>query len=147
MADPIEGGARPPLPPAGEPADADPAGSGTETPDDLAAIRHALDRERALRREGERQIKGLQAENRELKSGELRRQIALELDLPPSLAGRLRGMTREELLADGQDLLEAFRPPDPAASLRVQPAEKLKPGAVPQAEPFDAGAIVDKIKR
>jgi hypothetical protein len=147
MPDPIEAVKTSTLPPAGEPAAADPEGIGTEHPDDLAGLKRALASERALRREGERQNRGLQDRLRQLEYSDLRREIAATKGLSPSQAHRLIGTTKEELEADADDLLLAFEPPNPAAGLRTRPTEKLQPGAVPQAEGFDPGAVVDRILR
>jgi hypothetical protein len=108
--------------------------------------KRALEAERKARREAERQLQELQAQLHERELDDLRRDVASAKNLTPSQARRLVGATREELEADADDLIGAFRPPDPSAALRGRPVEKLVPGAVPTApEPFDAGKVADKI--
>ena len=67
----------------------------------------------------------------------LRLEVCQERGLPMSMVNRLHGTTKEELEADAEDLLEAFKsgtdsqPPGPTG----RPKERLRPGAVPEAEP------------
>ncbi len=69
----------------------------------------------------------------------LRAEIAGEKGLPPALAKRLAGATREELEADAAELLAAFgRPAESAASAPTgRPRETLRSGAVPASEPIE----------
>lgn len=68
-----------------------------------------------------------------------RMRVALRKGLTETQVKRLLGTTEEELEADADELLAAFKPgeaetpPPPAAGGR--PKEKLRPGAVPDAEP------------
>lgn len=62
----------------------------------------------------------------------LRLEIAHEKGLTPSQAKRLVGGTREELEADADELLEAFKPAEPDKSENGKsrlPKEQLRPGA------------------
>jgi hypothetical protein len=70
----------------------------------------------------------------------LRLRVALGKGLTATQAKRLVGTTEEELEADADELLASFRPPDPSgketpASGRTK--ERLRPGAVPDAEPVE----------
>lgn len=56
----------------------------------------------------------------------LRAEVALDLGLPAALAKRLVGGTREELLADAEELLATVAPAKPGAS---KPVESLAPGS------------------
>jgi hypothetical protein len=58
------------------------------------------------------QIAQMQKDLTDERAGRLRAEVAAEKKLPPALAGRLHGSTREELAADADALLAAF----PAAS-------------------------------
>lgn len=77
------------------------------------------------------------AKKAELETGRLR--VALRKGLTETQVKRLLGSTEEELEADADELLAAFKPgeaetpPPPATGGR--PKEKLRPGAVPDAEP------------
>ena len=65
-----------------------------------------------------------------------RMRIAIRKGLTEAQVKRLVGATEEELEADADELLEAFKAKDdqtpPSAG---RPKEKLRPGAVPDAEP------------
>ena len=63
----------------------------------------------------------------------LRAEVALELGLPAALAKRLLGATREELLADAEELMSTVAKPRAASSTR--PVESLKPGSGASDEP------------
>ncbi|HSV92147.1 MAG TPA: hypothetical protein VLH81_03685 [Desulfobacterales bacterium] len=67
----------------------------------------------------------------------LRAEIAAEKGLPPALAKRLAGTTREELEADAAELLAAFPPPAEPAASTGRPRETLRSGAVPASEPIE----------
>jgi hypothetical protein len=59
----------------------------------------------------------------------LRLEIAAEKGLTPSQAKRLMGANREELEADADELMSAFKPADPKTDDARRPKEKLRPGA------------------
>lgn len=63
----------------------------------------------------------------------LRLEVAAEKGLSPTQAKRLMGATREELEADADELLEAFRAE--GGDGRTKPATGLRSRAVPGAEP------------
>lgn len=69
----------------------------------------------------------------ELESRLLRAEVALELGIPASLAKRLVGGTREELLADAEELMATVAPK--AGPKQVRPVESLQPGSGKAAEP------------
>ena len=84
--------------------------------------------------------------------GELMRlRVALRKGLTETQAKRLVGTSEDELEADADDLMASFRPPEPAkqdskdddddepeptrpADQRRRPQERLRPGAVPDAD-------------
>lgn len=78
--------------------------------------------------------------------GELMRlRVALRKGLSETQAKRLVGGSEDELEADADDLLASFRPPEPekkdepeeparADNSRRRPQERLRPGAVPDAD-------------
>lgn len=65
-----------------------------------------------------------------LKAQLLRAEVALELGLPASLAKRLVGGTRDELLADAEELLATVTPAA-KGSKASRPVESLAPGSGP----------------
>lgn len=74
----------------------------------------------------------LEKRAQEAESRALRLEIAYEKGLTPSQAKRLVGGTREELEADADELLEAFKPAEPDKSDNGKsrlPKEQLRPGA------------------
>lgn len=120
----------------GKPDD-DKAGGKPDTDND-DALKRALDAERRKARDAENQLKALRLEMAKLKNDadssktdqqklmerieaaekkaaaaearQLRAEVAQERGLTPAQAKRLAGSTREELEADADDLLEAFKP-------------------------------------
>ena len=78
----------------------------------------------------------------------LRAEIAAEKGLTLSQAKRLIGSTREELEADADELLEAFKAPesDDKRDLSRKPKEKLRPGASADPDPAPSGEdIAEKV--
>lgn len=70
----------------------------------------------------------------------LRLEIAHDKGLSPSQAKRLVGATREELEADADELLEAFKPSeDDKTDTSRRPKERLRPGASADPEPAKSG--------
>ena len=63
-----------------------------------------------------------------------RMRVALRKGLTETQVKRLLGTTEEELEADADELLLAFKTAEPPAS-PGRPKERLRPGAVPDAEP------------
>lgn len=72
-------------------------------------------RERAKKAEDDKQksTSDLTRENADLKARLVRTEVAAELGLPASLAGRLQGTTRDEVVADAEELLKALGPRAP----------------------------------
>lgn len=71
-------------------------------------------RERSKKAEEEsKKLPDLEARNRELESRLLRMEVAAELGIPKSIADRLNGGTREEVLADAEELLALIGPAAP----------------------------------
>lgn len=67
----------------------------------------------------------------------LRERVARKKGLSEALVRRLSGETEEELEADADELLEAFKPQkdDSDKNRPERPRERLRPGAEPKAEP------------
>lgn len=77
-----------------------------------------------------------------------RMRVGLRKGLTEAQVRRLIGDTEEELEADAADLLDSFKTAEPAAPAGARPKERLRPGAVPDAEPdMDPAAIVAAIPR
>ena len=107
------------------------------------------ERENADKSEVDRAREAAEAAKKEAETAKgelLRMQIAADKGLSPSQAKRLVGATREELEADADDLLEAFKPADDKRDSSRRPKEKLRPGASNEDddEP-DPKKIADKI--
>lgn len=75
--------------------------------------------------EKDQRISALEAQN-------LRYEVAFDLGLPKEIALRLQGNTKEEMLADAEELLKLFKAP--AAPTR-KPIEALRGGGAPEQEP------------
>ena len=101
--------------------------------EDLKAKADRLaERENADKSEVDRAREEAEAAKKEAETAKgelLRMQIASSKGLSPSQAKRLVGNTREELEADADDLLEAFKPSDDKRDSSRRPKEKLRPGA------------------
>lgn len=148
----------------------DPKKDDPEPDDDLGdSGKRALAAERRAKREAEQKAKDLEARLKELedkdksegeklaaklaaaekdaadaKAAVLRYEVAGEKGLTPAQARRLVGTTKEELLADADDFLEALKPAGggsggPAPS---KPKEDLKGGG----DPDEAPVVVDPSK-
>lgn len=128
-------------------ADTPPDTPGDDTPADLGdAGRKALDAERKARRDAERRAHDAEERLKAIEAAELRRRVAAAKGLSETQAKRLHGETEEELTADADELLAAFKP-DRQPTDRP-PVAKLRPGAVPDAEPApDYGSIAERIAR
>jgi hypothetical protein len=85
----------------------------------------------------EERLAQLERDKAESDARALRAEVAAAKGLTPAQATRLDGATREELEADADELLSAFagKGKDDTSGLRRRPTEKLRPGAVPGAEP------------
>ncbi|HET7664598.1 MAG TPA: hypothetical protein VFK56_00635, partial [Mycobacterium sp.] len=83
----------------------------------------------------------------EAESKAMRFEVAHEKGLTPAQAKRLIGSTREELEADADELLAAFKPSDDKSEKSRRPKEKLRPGAANEDddEGFNAKKIADAI--
>lgn len=76
----------------------------------------------------------------------MRLEVALEKGLPATLAARLVGSSKEELEADAAVLLASFTAaPAPEADPKRTPKERMRPGAVPSADP--AGSSMNDLIR
>src|SRR5581483_4560563 len=83
-----------------------------------------------------------------------RLKVALKKGLTEAQAKRLVGDTEEEMEADADDLLASFKPSDEPDTGDDQdstgtPRERLKPGAVPKAEPeeSDPAKLAERVPR
>jgi hypothetical protein len=113
----------------------------------------ALQRERKAAEEATAEAERLRAEAdvtnarlAELEAAEMRRQVAADKGLDAEQAAVLVGSTAEEMAEFADKVVAAFGParPDP----QRRPTERLRPGAVPSAEPAEsAGSIADRILR
>lgn len=129
-----------------KPRDHEPNAAGLTTDGLGDAGRQALERERQARRDAERQAREAQQRLAALERKELLRAVAAEKGLTDEQAQFLRGNTRDELEAEAERLLAAFKRDDEPHARR-RPREALKPGAVPSAEPKDYGKTADEIMR
>lgn len=87
-------------------------------------------------KEAEEKAKGadtLTKENGSLAAENLRLTIGYELGLPLALAKRLNGSTRDELLADADELVKIAGAGRPSTTRK--PVEALRGGGEPEAEP------------
>jgi hypothetical protein len=77
----------------------------------------------------------------------LRYEVAHEKGLTPAQAKRLIGTNREELEADADELLAAFRPSDDKSDKSRRPKEKLRPGASNESDDdsFDPKKLADSL--
>lgn len=130
-----------------EPDESAPQDSGDVPPEVKAALKKANEEAKNLRlklkeyedrdkTEAERISERLaEAEKRALDADRL--EIALEKGLTKSQAKRLVGSTREELEADADELLAdlGVNPDDEKPAPSRRPQERLRSGAVPDAEP------------
>ena len=90
-------------------------------------------RERATKAEKKAEtVDDLQKQNGTLGSENLRLRVGYELGLPMSLALRLQGETREQMLEDAQQLVELVAP---AKRPTQKPTEALRGGLEPDKEP------------
>lgn len=90
-------------------------------------------RERATAAEKKAQTaEELERKATDLSTANLRLEVGYELGLPLSLAKRLQGSTKEEMVADAEALVELVTPKAPASR---RPAEQLRGGGQPEREP------------
>lgn len=79
----------------------------------------------------------------------LKQKVAVDLKLPPSLAGRLQGTNEKELRADGEALLKELGPKEPVGGSGNPAGEVKKPltrEAVKAMKPDEIIANMDQIK-
>ena len=101
----------------------------------------ALQTERAARKAAETELARLQAEIRDSETAAMRADVGRVHRLPPALARRLVGTTREELEADAIELAAALAP-----TVKTTPKETLQPGAIPASRPEpSASTVVDQV--
>jgi hypothetical protein len=107
------------------------------------AGRKALVDERAARKAAEQKAADLERRLGEIETQQLRSKIAANHNLTEAQAARLKGSTEDELNADAEELLAAFKPAeDETPDVRRTPRERLRPGAAPSAEPGPSMADV-----
>lgn len=71
------------------------------------------DRAKTAETQAEKSAKDLTSENESLKERLLRLEVANELGLPATIAGRLQGKSRDEIVADAEELLKLIGPKRP----------------------------------
>lgn len=109
--------------------------------DDAEASRKS-DEQKMLDRIEAAEKKAAEADERvgKAEANALRLSVAADKKLPPSLAKRLTGTTREELEADAEELLESVKPSDESdkggggergGRIASRPREELKGGGAP----------------
>lgn len=91
-------------------------------------------RERATKAEQKAaSVDDLTRQNGDLSVANLRLEVGYELGLPLTIAKRLQGTTREEMLADAEALVELVAPTKRPTTQK--PKEALRGGLQPDAEP------------
>lgn len=86
-------------------------------------------------KQAEEKAKGVDEKDQQISALEaraLRLDVALDLGLPRQIADRLKGNTREEMLADAEELLKLIKAPQAATR---RPVEALHGGGTPDREP------------
>jgi hypothetical protein len=103
----------------------------------------ALESERTARKDAERRAREADARIAEFEREQARRTVASEKGLSAEQAKLLAADDEDAMRIEADALLAAFREePDP----RRRPVERMRPGAVPSAEPVKtAGEIADNI--
>ena len=110
------------------------------------AGRRALEQEREARRAAEKRASAAEEKLSKIERDQLLSKVAGAKGLTDDQAKRLRGTTREELDADADELLAAFKPEgDDSSRHRGRPQENLRSGAVPGVEGEDVDAIADRV--
>lgn len=101
--------------------------------EELAKLKSTNDADKSEIQKATERIADLEKRHVESEARALRAEIAAEKKLTPAQAKRLQGTTREELEADADELLEAFKPStdtgDGSANGKEKPKEKLRSGA------------------
>lgn len=91
----------------------------------LRAAKKAAEDQAASAADRAKELETTAAKVPDLETRLLRAEIALEFGIPPKLAKRLQGSTREEILADAEDLLADVAPTPKSP----RPVESLSPGS------------------
>lgn len=107
--------------------------------------RKALDTERTARKAAEKQAREASERLVALEAADTRRAVAAEKGLSDAQAAFLTGDDRDAMAAKADELLEAFKPDEGEVPRR--PRERMRPGAVPAAEPVDLGSVADEVMR
>lgn len=90
------------------------------------------------------ELESLRKQVAEFQSEKLRSDVAAAKGVPPHLASRLRGETKEELEADADELLAALKPAK-VPSERPEPVGGGNPATADDAG-FDASALAEKLR-
>ena len=95
------------------------------------------------------QLKTKLAENEAANLDTLKQKVAVDLKMPPTLAGRLQGASEKELRADGEKLLKELGPKEPVGGAGNPAGEVKKPltrEAVKAMTPQEIIENMDQIK-
>jgi hypothetical protein len=115
------------------------------------AAKRLADLEESQKTEGQKLTEANRTLEDRAKKAELeacRMRIAIRKGLTEAQVKRLLGTTEEELEADADELLEAFKTAEPPTAPGGRPKERLRPGAVSDAEPDpDPEKVVASIPR
>jgi hypothetical protein len=116
-------------------------------PDELGdGGKRALEAERTARRDAERRASEAEDRIRKMELEQLRSSVASSKGLTAAQAKRLAGSTKEELEADADDLLTAFKPAPSGGPPSRKPTADLKGGNDPTEDvALDPKAIADKV--
>lgn len=113
-----------------------------------AAAKKLADIEQAQKTDAEKAAEAralVEKERDEARLEVLRRDAADDAGLPKAWASRLRGTTKDELVADAKELAKEIAPKAPP-STAARPVADLKPGALPNASPARAFNADDYIR-
>lgn len=129
--------------------------------EELDKLKADSDTTKSEQQKAQERLDKLEQDLAESNARALRAEVAQSKKLTPAQAKRLAGSTREELEADADELLEAFKPADDSSEGEGEgdkkateqplgrPKEKLTPGASPRDNDgdFDPKKVADEILR
>jgi hypothetical protein len=107
--------------------------------------KRALAAERQARKQAEKEAHELRDKVTALERAELRRTIAAEKGLTDEQARHLAGDDKAAMEASADELVAAFR--EDGDDHRRRPTERLRPGAVPGAEPEDFSRLAERVRQ